>query len=380
MNKGALSEIFKKKYSVYLTMIVFLLISWFICTINIIRYIEKLYENKGEAVYYHGKYIYIELENSDSAIRVAIVMCVLFIFLMSLLWAFTFIYSKYTAKQLEKSLSYLKMMTEKIRKEEYDFADYEEHISEFAEVKESFFIMSDKINEEIKRTRKSEEIRKKLILDVSHDLKNPLMSIDGYIELMIAEPKHENQEKYLKIISENSKRANGLVMNLFELSKLESAEYLMEFEKMDFAELIKSVLIDNLNELELSGLATDFIIPDEEIIIKGNMKELTRAFHNILDNVMKYHAKGSVFRVVCEKKKDFVGILLSNVSAVKLENVKKLTDPFSRLQGSAELNPLGAGLGLSIVQKIIEAHDGKICCYSQEEGEFKIIIELPFIS
>ncbi|WML32560.1 HAMP domain-containing sensor histidine kinase [Clostridium sp. OS1-26] len=374
MKTVKLSKVFAKKYSIYLTIIVSLLICCFMFFAEITTNINIDNKKDGEKVIkYNWNSIVFEFNNLDSLA----LFIVLLIILIGLSCLFTFIYSKYTARKLNESLSYLKMMTEKIRREEYDFSEYQENISEFAEVKESFFIMAKKINEEIEKTRRSEEIRKKLILDISHDLKNPLMSIDGYIELMLENTKADNQEKYLKIISENSKRANNLVMNLFELAKLESAEYAMEFKIVDFAEIVKNVLIERLNELECNGIATDFFIPDEEILIMGSEKELRRAISNILDNVIKYHKEKSVFKVACKRQKNVVCLMFSNASAVKLENIKKLMEPFVRLQGSDELNAEGAGLGLSIVQKIIEAHNGKINCWSDEEREFKISIELP---
>lgn len=378
-----LSKVFQKKYSIYLAMIVFILICCFMFFAEIISYMDKGdIDNKkiGEqAINYHGRFLALEFENWDSAMRAFALFGMFFLTLICLCGLITFIYSKYTARKLNESLSYLKIMTEKIRKEEYDFPEYEENILEFAEVKESFFIMAKKINEEIEKTRRSEEVRKKLILDISHDLKNPLMSIDGYIELMLENIKADNKEKYLKIISENSKRANKLVMDLFELAKLESPEYAMELKIVDFAEILKNVLIERLNELECNEIATDFFIQDEEILIMGSETELRRVISNILDNVIKYHKEKSKFRVECKRHKNTVQITFSNDSALELKDTKKLIEPFLRLQGSEELNAQGAGLGLSIVQKIIEGHNGVICC-SGEEGEFKVSIELPLKS
>ena len=384
MKTMKLSKVFEKKYSIYLTMIVFILICCFIFFAEIVTYINKTEVNNNkieeEAINYHGKYLAFEFDNLDSAIKVFSVFTVFLLIIIVICFLFTFFYSKYTAKKLNESLSYLKLMTEKIHREEYDFFEYNENILEFAEVRDSFFIMAKKINEEIEKTRRSEEIRKKLILDISHDLKNPLMSIEGYAELMLENTKFDNQETYLKIISENSKRANNLVMNLFELAKLESAEYTMELKIVDFAEIVKNVLIERLNELECNGITTDFFIQDEEILIMGSEKDLRRAITNILDNVMKYHKEKSVFKVVCKQQKNVATLMFSNASAIKLENTKKLMEPFVRLQGSDELNAQGAGLGLSIVQKIIKAHNGTINCCSDESGEFKIAIELPIFT
>ncbi|SKB65321.1 Signal transduction histidine kinase [Acetoanaerobium noterae] len=380
MKMVALSDVFKKKYTIYLSITISLLVMWFVGFTKIIRYIEKYYEGKGledKDVYFHASHILIVFENQNSATSVGIAVALSFIVLIGLLWLFTFIYSKYTSKKLEESLSYLKILTQKIRNEDYNFYDYQEDITEFAQVKEAFSIMANKINEEINKTQASEKIRKNLILDISHDLKNPLMSIDGYIDMMLSETKDYNQKRYLEIIKENSSRANNLVMNLFELAKLESAEYSLERSKVDFSELLKNVLIENLRELELKGLTTELEIPDEEILILGNEMELRRAFYNILDNVMKYHQEGAVFKVSCKRKDAFVDILFSNRSKIELKNLHMLTEPFTRLKGSENLSSQGAGLGLSIVRKIIEAHSGSIYCLSHEEGEFIISIRLP---
>ncbi len=374
MRKVKLSKVFVKKYSMYLTMIVSMLICCFIFIAKIIP--DTNIDNKSngsKAIKYHVNNLVFEFDNLNSLVLFTVFLLILIV----LCCLFTFIYSKYTAKNLNQSLSYLKMMTEKIRKEEYDFFEYEENISEFAEVKDSFFIMAKKINKEIEKTRRSEEIRKKLLLDISHDLKNPLMSIDGYIELMLESTKPDNQEKYLKIISENSKRANQLVMNLFELAKLESVEYIMELKMIDLTEIVENILIERLNELECNEIKADFLIQDEEIFIMGNEIELRRALSNILDNVMKYHKKKSLFKVACKQHENTAYLIFSNNSELKLEKTEKLIEPFVRLKDSEKLNVQGAGLGLSIVHKIIEAHKGTINCCSGEENDFRISIKIP---
>lgn len=384
MKTVKLSKVFTKKYSMYLAMMMFVLIFWFMFFAHVITAVGENYvgnEKDGkEAIEYHGRYLVLEFENADRAIKTLVLFSAFFLILIVICCVCTFLYSKSTARTMNTSLSYLKMMTEKIRNEEYGFLEYQEKISEFAEVEEAFCIMAEKINKEIEHTRRSEEARKKLMLDISHDLKNPLMSIDGYVELILENTKEDNQGKYLKIISENSKRANQLVMDLFEFAKMESAEYVMELKRVDLAEMVKTVMIERLDELKCNGIETDFFIHDEEILIMGNETELRRALSNILNNVMKYHKEKSVFKVVCEQYKNRAYLMFSNASALKLEETEKLMDPFVRLDGSGELNAQGVGLGLSIVRKIIEAHKGTVNCCSDQDGDFKISIELPYRS
>ncbi len=384
MKRLNLSKVLARKYSIYLVTMMFMLVGCFMIFLQLIKFIGQKYTtgdvDRGNSIKYHGKFLVLEFENADQAIMILLIISVFIMIFIALWGILTYLYSGFTARTLNTSLSYLKMMIEKIRKEEYDFSEHQEKITEFAEIEEAFCTMAKKLNTEIENTRRSDEVRKRLMLDISHDLKNPLMGIDGYVELLQEMIKDEEQKKYLKIISENSKRANQHVMELFELAKLESAEYVIELKQIDLTEIIKKVLIERLDELECNGITSDFSIQDKEMLILGNEIQIRKALSNIIDNVMKYHKKNTILNVFCKKDDNKVKLIFSNTSALKLDNTELLIEPFFRLENSDKFNPQGTGIGLSIVRKIIEAHNGTINCYSDPENIFKISIELPSYS
>jgi len=102
--------------------------------------------------------------------------------------------------------------------------------------------MAEKIEHEISLRKQSEENRKRLMLDISHDLKNPLASILGYAELCRSKPEmaKEDRDACLNIICTNSVRANDLITDLFELSKMESSEFILNKTKVDVCEYVST--------------------------------------------------------------------------------------------------------------------------------------------
>ena len=113
--------------------------------------------------------------------------------------------------------------------------------NEFAELQTTFNDMAARIEREISLRKKSEEDRKRLILDISHDLKNPMTGIQGYAELLLAKPELTSQERseYLSVILNNSKRANRLLGELFELSQMDSPDFSLKTERTDLTEYLR---------------------------------------------------------------------------------------------------------------------------------------------
>ena len=128
--------------------------------------------------------------------------------------------------------------------------------NEFAELQDTFNDMAARIEHEISLRKKSEEDRKRLILDISHDLKNPMSSIQGYAELLMSGPDMSEQERneYLEIIHNNSKRANKLLTELFELSQMESPDFSLKPVRADICEYLRQICGELVPQLEHAGL------------------------------------------------------------------------------------------------------------------------------
>lgn len=290
----------------------------------------------------------------------------------------TFVFSKITAIRFIRPLRELSLGVKRVRDGDYSARVPVGNNQEFSELEQSFNHMAAQMEKQMDMIEQSERSRKSLVQDISHDLKNPLTSMAGYAELLIkkqipAGPEHEG---YLKIIYENSLRANELIMDLFELSRMDSPEFQLERTKDDFAEFIRSEMIRMLPELEAAGLAPEFDITEEEIPFSFDKKAMRRVLSNLLYNSIAYHREGSMLRVRLEKRPEAVRLAFVNDSALASSNGEHMLEPFVRDVEADSLNPDGSGLGLAIVKKIISAHGGSVRLIT-DRYTFEIIMELP---
>lgn len=380
MRAVGLSRMLRKKFRSYSSAMLIVLVCCFTSYLFMVNAVADDYDDGGgQPVEYKGKYLSFVFYDSDMMLRVLILTGAVLFFLVTAVLAFTLFYARNSVKPIYASLAYLESMTESIRSGKYDFPEFQETIMEFQQAEDAFRLMSESIRDQVERTRRSEDTRKRLMLDISHDLKNPLMSLAGYVELMASDGSGDHREQYLAIIAENVSRANQMVVDLFELAKMETLERQPAMAEVDVSEIVKSVIIERLDELRYNGVALRLSIQDGELPILGDEAALRRALTNILDNAIHYRKDGSTLYIGCEERDDAASLSFRNASALKQEGAGALLEPFARLGGSEGLNPQGSGLGLSIVRKIVEAHAGTVRLLTSEGGDFSVIIELPLL-
>ncbi|RXI46506.1 sensor histidine kinase [Clostridium tetani] len=286
-------------------------------------------------------------------------------------------YAKFTSKNLTMPLKELMKGVKKIIKGDYSTRIYLKSQNEFGDLRDAFNLMVEKIEEERKLKEKSEDNRKRLMLDISHDLKNPLASIRGYSNYLIEnkEISNKEKEKYLKIIENNSIRVNDLITDLFELSKFESIDFSIDFEKMDICELIREIIANHIPQMEDKDMVYSFYLPENEVFIMGNEKNLYRAISNLLENSIKYNEKGTKIQVSLEEYEESVGIeVVDNGIGIPKKLKQDIFNPFIRVDTSRNSKQGGTGLGLAITKAIVEKHKGEIKLISDIDkgARFKI--------
>ena len=155
-------------------------------------------------------------------------------------------------------------------------------INEFIELSQGFNNMAETIQREQNEKRKLEKIREELILDISHDLKNPLSSILGYSETLLQDSNisEDERNKYLNIINQNSYRANKLITDLFEFSLYENCNYKMELKKIDICELLRTLIAVYINEFDYKGFDYEFSIFEDEYYVLIMMQSMFSANKN----------------------------------------------------------------------------------------------------
>lgn len=318
---------------------------------------------------------------SNDMNRVVSILIAILIFYLLLLAISTVIYSKITSFGFVRPLKKLCNSAKKLRDGDYSARVTLNLNNEFGELEETFNAMAEKIEMEMKLRQQSEENRKKLILDISHDLKNPLTSIMGYAERSLnkSDLSDEDKMKYLQMVYNNSIRANGLIENLFEISKLDSPEFKLKIETLDICEFLRIEISKMMPMLEEAEFEYDFDIPEEEVYVGIDTNLMDRALYNLVANAVKYNKTGTEMNLqLVQREIDIAIVIKDNGIGIPEHLMENIFKPFVRDDTSNKVSG-GTGLGLSITQKIIHAHNGSIELSTNNKSGSEFIIILPKI-
>lgn len=303
-------------------------------------------------------------------------------FYLILLAISTVIYSKFTSVSIVNPLKKLCNSARNLKNGDYSSRVNLNLKNEFGELEAIFNEMAQQIEQEISLRKQSEENRKKLILDISHDLKNPLASIIGYAELCDTNPNLSKEDLmiYMKVIYENSFRASNLITDLFELSKMESSEYSLNKTRVDICEYLREEIGTFIATFDKYGFTYDFDIPEKEILVDIDVKQMDRVFQNLVTNTVKYNPQNTEVTISLLEQHDQISIIFKdNGIGIPEDIAKNIFQPFVRVDIARNSQTGGTGLGLAIVEKIITAHNGNIRLKTSENHGCEFIINIPKI-
>jgi len=310
-----------------------------------------------------------------------VIVFVVLIYLL-ILALFTFIYSRITAASITIPLQKLCDGTRLLREGDYSVRVDLRLKNEFAELQNTFNDMAARIEHEISLRKKSEEDRRRLILDISHDLKNPMSSIQGYAELLMKKKDMTEQEcdEHLKIILNNSKRANRLLTELFELSQLDSPEFSLKLLETDICEYIRQICGELVPQLEREGFKYEFNIPEDSVFVLLDTDRFNRIIQNLANNTMRYNPVGTLVTVSLTVQNHQVLIDFSDDGiGIPDHLASNIFKPFVRLDDSRNSKTGGSGLGLSIAKRIVEAHGGDLTLLPNKNSGSTFRITIPAI-
>ena len=314
--------------------------------------------------------------------RSGLVIAFVVLIYLLILALFTFIYSRITAASITVPLKKLCDGTRLLREGDYSVRVDLRLKNEFAELQDTFNDMAARIEHEISLRKKSEEDRRRLILDISHDLKNPMSSIQGYAELLMKKKDMTEQEcdEHLKVILNNSKRANRLLTELFELSQLDSPEFSLKLVKTDICEYLRQICGELVPQLEREGFEYEFNIPEDSVFVMLDTDRFNRIIQNLANNAMRYNPAGTLVTVSLTVQNHQVFIDFSDDGIGIPDNIaSNIFKPFVRVDDSRNSKTGGSGLGLSIAKKIAEAHGGDLTLLADKNKGSTFRITIPAI-
>lgn len=238
--------------------------------------------------------------------------------------------------------------------------------------------MLQKANEELKSLDKMKD---EFISNVSHELKTPLVSIIGYSELVDDESLgkiSDEQKKALDTVLRNSERLRHLVDSLLFISKVQDRTIEYEFENIPIAEIIDDVIHKMFLEIKKKHLSIENNIPGNLPLINGDRDKLTKLLISILDNAIKFTPAGGLITVSAMEEDETLHVIISDTGiGIKKELIPDLFQKFYQIDASVRRRYGGAGLGLYICKKIVEAHKGNIWIESEKGQGTAVHVTLP---
>ncbi|MEJ7694049.1 ATP-binding protein [Daejeonella sp.] len=222
---------------------------------------------------------------------------------------------------------------------------------------------------EIDQLREQEKFRREFLSNISHELKTPLFAIQGYIEALqddVDDP--ELSKQFLDKASKNVDRLAFFIKDLDSISKLESGEIPVEFEKFDLSELIVEVI----ESLELKAKKYNITMEFKEKYnsatwVNADREKIRQVFVNLIDNSFKYgNNPGTTAIKIFELHDQILVEITDDGSGIEEKYLSRLFERFYRTDKSRSREIGGSGLGLAIVKHIIEAHQQTITVRSTE--------------
>jgi len=242
------------------------------------------------------------------------------------------------------------------------------------------------INRILAKERDEEKSRKEFITCIAHDLRTPLTSVIGYLQLVMAkahasrsnEELQIKNEEYVKIAYEKAIRLQGLIEELFSFTKTDSTELRLHLTEIDVVKLMEQLADECYPSLQEAGLALEFKTSAEVIKIEADGELMARAIANLLTNGIKYGKDGKklIIDLYRENENSDLHIRIINYGRLIPEkDIDHIFDKFYRVEDSRSLQTGGAGLGLAITQNIVKLHGGYVNVKSDLSGTvFEIVL------
>ena len=243
-------------------------------------------------------------------------------------------------------------------------------------------MLSDRLNDLLELRRKEKQYyqeKETLIADtytnLSHDIRTPLTSLDGYFQLMEACENVEEQRRYLNIIHERIHSLNEMLEELFMFTKLKNESYRLELTSCCINRILKETVFSYYDDWVRREIEPDIQITEEQLYIDGNKQGLSRIIQNVIKNGLDHGEKK--IRIVLKREQNQAVLRISNqVTASEQIDIEHVFDRFYK--ADAARSKTSTGLGLSIAREFVRRMNGEIGA-KIEGNEFIVEMSFPII-
>lgn len=226
-------------------------------------------------------------------------------------------------------------------------------------------------------TELEEKRRKELVVYLAHDLKTPLTSVIGYLNLLQdqKEIKEEERKKYLSIALKKAERLEELINEFFDVTRFHLSRITLEYSRVNLTRMLEQITYEFQPQLEEKGLECILECPPD-VSVNCDVNKIQRVFDNLLRNAVNYSYEHGTIRVCVTQEEAQVTICFTNPGEhIPEEKLESLFEQFYRVDDARASKSGGAGLGLAIAREIVEAHGGTIRAESTgDQIELEVMI------
>ena len=259
---------------------------------------------------------------------------------------------------------------------EFEKGNYQERIrvasnDEIGRLARAFNRMADTIVRNLEELKKTDDLRRELVANVSHDLRTPLASIRGYIETILMKEDSltaSERRHYLEIILKDTERLARLVQELFELSKLDAHQIELKPEPLSLAELTQDVVMKFRDMAEKLDIDLQAPVAAGLPPITADIGLLERALSNLIENALNYTPKNGTVRVEVRRLNGRIRTIVSDTGhGIDPREQPYIFDRFYKGSRTTSRIQESTGLGLAIAQKIMQLHGTEIKVESEPQ-------------
>lgn len=244
--------------------------------------------------------------------------------------------------------------------------------------------MAAKIAQQFQLLRESDEVRRELISNVSHDLRTPLATIQGYLETLLIKNAQLNEAErleYLNTAMKSSRRLAQLIGDLFELSKLDSNHTTPNFEQFSLAELAYDTVQEFKLEFEEKQIQIEVLNNQQNATVYADISLIQRVFENLIRNAIAYTPENGTITIGLDASAvahNSLDITISDTGrGIAAEDIPHIFNRFYANPDRSRKDVISTGLGLAIVKKILELHNSDIDVKSQLNQGTRFEFSLP---
>lgn len=223
----------------------------------------------------------------------------------------------------------------------------------------------------------AEQRKRDSVMYLAHDLKTPLASVIGYLNLLRDEGEisEELREKYLSVSLDKAERLEILINEFFEIARFNFSDLVLQYGRINLTRLLEQLVYEFRPMLQEKNLQCRLEAPPD-IMLKCDADKIQRVFDNILRNAVLYSYEESSIEIIAQGQEENVVVrFINRGDTIPAEKLARIFEQFYRLDAARSTATGGAGLGLAIAKEIVEAHGGTITAESgNEESVFTVMI------